>query len=228
MGLPFVDDTKTMSNNVWDIYDTLGVEAACQFLVEEFMQLCSGINKCHIQLLADKMTHGGAIASISRYSMRNEDCGPMGKAPFEETMDNFLRAGAYGQKESTNGVSASIICGKRANIGTGVCELMMDVKALPNNVRVLHNVEEKMNMSEYNTAMTVDISMKNKPIVSEFENKRDRSNKPKLKRVVNLIDGEDEGDVSEGDVSEGDVSEGEVSEGEVSEDDIQQTCYLDF
>jgi hypothetical protein len=145
LGLPFVDDCRTISNNVWDIYHTLGVEAARQFLVEEFMQLCSGINLCHIQLLAEKMTHGGSIASISRYSMRDEECGPMGKASFEETMDNFLRAGAYGQKETTNGVSASIICGKRANIGSGVCELMMDVKALPNSVRVLnHKVKEYM------------------------------------------------------------------------------------
>jgi hypothetical protein len=142
LGLPFVDDTKTTSNNVWDIYKTLGVEAARQFLIEEFMQLCSGINKCHIQLLAEKMTHTGSVSSISRYTMRNEECGPMGKASFEETMDNFLKAGAYGQKEATRGVSASIICGKRANIGTGVCELIMDVDALPNCVRVLNDVNE--------------------------------------------------------------------------------------
>lgn len=131
LGLPLVDSTKTVSNNVWDIYNTLGVEAARQFLIEEFMIICSGINKCHIQLLAEKMTHTGSISSISRYTMRNEECGPMGKASFEETMDNFLKAGAYGQKEETRGVSASIICGKRANIGTGLCELLIDIKALP-------------------------------------------------------------------------------------------------
>jgi DNA-directed RNA polymerase subunit A" len=153
LGLSFVDDTRTISNNVWDIYNTLGVEAARQFLIEEFMQLCAGINRCHIQLLAEKMTYTGSISSISRYTMRNEDCGPMGKASFEETMDNFLKAGAYGQKEATRGVSASIICGKRANIGTGVCDLMMDVKALPNSVRVLHDAKEVMNTFEFESAI---------------------------------------------------------------------------
>lgn len=153
LGLPFVDDSRTVSNDVWDIYNTLGVEAAREFLVEEFMELCSGINKCHIQLLAEKMTHAGSISSISRYTMRNEECGPMGKASFEETMDNFLKAGAYGQEESTNGVSASIICGKRANIGTGVCELRMDVKALPKSVRVLHDVKENMSIPAFNSVM---------------------------------------------------------------------------
>ena len=167
LGLPFIDNTKTISNNVWDIYSTLGVEAARQFLIEEFMGLCSGINKCHIQLLAEKMTHSGSISSISRYTMRNEECGPMGKASFEETMDNFLKAGAYGQKEETSGVSASIICGKRANIGTGVSQLMIDVKALPKNIRVLHNIKEKMTISEYNSV--ISLSTRKNKIDKEYE-----------------------------------------------------------
>jgi hypothetical protein len=162
LGLSFIDDTQTVSNDVWDIYRTLGVEATRQFLIEEFLQLCVGINKCHIQLLAEKMTHSGTISSISRYTMRNEECGPMGKASFEETMDNFLKAGVYGQKEATTGVSASIICGKRANIGSGVCEIMMDVKALPNSLRVLHDVKENMSISSFNIPIppTIDSSKK--------------------------------------------------------------------
>ena len=116
LGLPFIDSTKTISNNVWDIYNTLGVEATRQFLIEEFMSIMEGINRCHIQLLSEKMTFNGSISSISRYTMRNEECGPMGKASFEETMDNFLKAGLYGEQEETKGVSASIICGKIAHI----------------------------------------------------------------------------------------------------------------
>ena len=144
LGLSFVDSNKTVSNNVWDIYNTLGVEAARAFLIEEFMRIMDGINKCHIQLLVEKMTHGGIISSISRYTMRNEECGPMGKASFEETMDNFLKAGLYGQEEATRGVSASIICGKMAQIGTGVFELRVDVSRLPEHVPVLEEtVEEK-------------------------------------------------------------------------------------
>ena len=81
------------------------------------------------------MTFCGSVSSISRYTMRTSDSGPMGKASFEETMDNFLRAGAYGQDETTNGVSASIICGKRAQFGTGLCELKIDVNKLPKHIQ---------------------------------------------------------------------------------------------
>jgi len=130
LSLPFIDINKTITNDIWDIYNTLGIDAARNFLIEEFLQLCSGINRCHIQLLIDKMVFKGNISSISRYTMRNEDCGPLGKASFEETMDNFLKAGTFGQEETTNGVSASIICGKRSKIGSGFCDLIVDVDNL--------------------------------------------------------------------------------------------------
>jgi hypothetical protein len=165
LGITFVDSTRTVSNNVWDIYNTLGIEAACQFLVEEFLELCSGINKCHIELLAEKMTHGGTISSISRYSMRHEESGPMGKASFEETMDNFLRAGAFGQSEATVGVSASIICGKRANIGTGICELIMDIDALPENKQLLYDVKENTPISH---TVIDDYNLKDKLKLENF------------------------------------------------------------
>lgn len=145
MGLPFVDSDKTISNNVWDIYNVLGIEAARQFLIEEFMSTMEGINKCHIQLLVEKMTHSGSISSISRYTMRTEESGPFSKASFEETMDNFLKAGIYGQSEETKGVSSSIICGKRSQIGSGFCELSMNIDALnkgENNQRTICEVEK--------------------------------------------------------------------------------------
>jgi len=127
MALPNVDELRTVSNNIWEIYDTLGVEATKQFLIDEFMSIMGGINECHAKLLVDRMTHGGSVASISRYTLKNDECGPMGKASFEESMGNFLNASAQGDVETTRGVSASIICGKRSRTGTGMMELKMDL-----------------------------------------------------------------------------------------------------
>lgn len=128
---PDIDYTLTISNNVWDIYEVLDIEAARQFLIEEFMAIMEGINTCHAMILVDRMTHSGTISSITRYTMKKEESGPFGKASFEETMDNFLNAAQEGDKEPTNGVSASIICGKRALIGTGMIKLSIDIAALP-------------------------------------------------------------------------------------------------
>lgn len=128
---PDVDYTRTISNNVWDIYEVLDIEAARQFLIDEFMSIMDGINACHTMLLVDRMTHAGTISSITRYTLKADESGPMGKASFEETMDNFKNAAEQGQREPTKGVSASIICGKRAAIGTGMISVLIDIKRLP-------------------------------------------------------------------------------------------------
>ena len=146
LGLEDVDETRTVSNNVWDIYNVLGIEAAREFLIEEFTSIMEGINICHAQLLVEKMTFLGTISSISRYTLRREEAGPCSRASFEETLDNFLKAAAFGEREYTRGVSASIICGKRSNIGTGMMELIVDVGML-NNMKptILDDVIEAPN-----------------------------------------------------------------------------------
>jgi DNA-directed RNA polymerase II subunit RPB1 len=130
LSLNNIDFTRTMSNNIWDIYEVLGIEAVKEFLIEEFTTIMDGINSCHTKLLVDRMLHGGGIASITRYTLKKDECGPMGKASFEESLDNFLNAGASGIIEPTEGVSSAIICGKRANIGTGLVELKADFNKL--------------------------------------------------------------------------------------------------
>lgn len=126
--LDIVDENKSSSNNIWEIYKTLGIEATKVFLLEEFMSIMEGINVCHGKLLVDRMTFNGTIESISRYTLKNDNCGPLGKASFEESLDNFLSAAISGEVEPTTGVSASIICGKRSNIGTGMMSIKMDIK----------------------------------------------------------------------------------------------------
>jgi DNA-directed RNA polymerase beta' subunit len=130
MGLDWIDPSTVYSNNMWDIYRVLGIEAVRAFLVEELKRVISSdgtfIHPCHMTLLIDFMTYQGMIISVSRYGMKKEQSSPLAKASFEECLDHFLTAGFMGDEENIVGVSASIICGKRSNIGTGLCKLMFD------------------------------------------------------------------------------------------------------
>jgi DNA-directed RNA polymerase beta' subunit len=128
LSLPSVDYVRTVSNNLWDIYYTFGIEATRHFMIEQMLKIMPGINKCHIQLLIDKMVFGGIPTSISRYSMRGE--GTFARVSFEETLDNFLKSASEGQCEPISGVSASVICGKPASMGTGLCEIVLDMEKL--------------------------------------------------------------------------------------------------
>ena len=126
MALDIVNPYNLISNNVWEIYEILGIEAAKKFLINEFLNIMSGINKCHAILLVDRMTYDGNIQSISRYTLKHDSSGPFAKASFEESLDNFLNASIKGEKEPVQGISASIICGKRSNTGTGLMNLKIN------------------------------------------------------------------------------------------------------
>ena len=136
LGHPIIDMTRLHSNNVWDVYENLGIEASREFLINEFISIMEGINSCHVKLLVDKMTYTGTISSISRYTLRKDESGPCSKASFEESIEIFLKASFAGDIEKTKGVSASIICGKRARCGTGFVDLKIDVEQLKNAIPV--------------------------------------------------------------------------------------------
>ena len=131
---PLIDKVRTMSNDMWEIYDVFGIEAARQFLIEEYMDIVSSdgtfVNPSNVELLVDIMVYTGMIISISRYGQKKVGCGPMAKASFEESLENFMKAGINGERETTTGVSASIMLGKMPNIGTGVFDLMVDLEKL--------------------------------------------------------------------------------------------------
>jgi DNA-directed RNA polymerase beta' subunit len=132
--LDIIDDNKTISNNMWEIYEIFGIEAVRQFLIDEFMSVVSSdgtyINERHVKLLVDVMTQHGIITSISRYGMKKDNSGPIAKASFEQSLDNFIKASFYSEEETLSSVSSNIMCGKKANIGTGMCTLIQDLSKL--------------------------------------------------------------------------------------------------
>ena len=140
LSLPFVNPGSVMSTSMWDIYETMGIEAVREFLIEEFTKVVSSdgtfINECHILLLADIMTFHGIINSISRYGMKKEQTGVLSRSSFEESLDHFVTAAFYSEKEPVQAVSASIMCGKRSNVGSGFCNIVMDWDRIENEKMV--------------------------------------------------------------------------------------------
>ena len=122
-----VDYKNCMVNNMWEIYNTLGIEAVRTFLINEFNEIITsgGINvdKVHLELLADSMTCTGSITSVSRYGIGRNETGPLTKASFEQSLDNMLIAAYRSEVESIKSVSSSVILGQCSKIGSGMMEL---------------------------------------------------------------------------------------------------------
>lgn len=128
MELDMFDFNNVMSNNMWEIYNLLGIEAAREFLVREFTDVISSdgtfINKCHILLLVDTMTCKGDITSISRYSLRSKSS-VLSRSSFEESIENFLKSGIFSEIDKMTSISSNIMTGKLSRVGTGISDVIL-------------------------------------------------------------------------------------------------------
>jgi DNA-directed RNA polymerase II subunit RPB1 len=128
---PNIDPYKTTCNDIWEIYHTLGIEAARNALQQQFIKTLEDskageINIRHIYLLVDTMTHRGSLMPINRHGINRVDTGPLAKCSFEETTDQLLKASIFGKTDNVDGVSANIMLGQTPPCGTGLTDVLMD------------------------------------------------------------------------------------------------------
>ena len=136
MNCPDVDYTRTNSNDIYEMYNLLGVEAARTVLLNEIREVidASGnyVNYRHLSLLCDIMTHKGSLMSIDRFGINRGNIGPLAKCSFEETTDQLFKASIFGEVDSLTGVSANIMMGQIPPCGTGDSEVILDESKLLN------------------------------------------------------------------------------------------------
>lgn len=129
LSLDIVDARNTMTNDIVEIYETLGVEAVRVALYNEICSVLvsTPVDYRHVSLLIDVMTSKGSIMPISRFGInRSTDIGPLAKASFEEMDDKLINAGIFGEYDRCNGVSANIMLGGIVPCGTGDVEVLID------------------------------------------------------------------------------------------------------
>ena len=128
--IPDIESSKTCSNDIQEIYRTLGIEAARQSIyneLEEAFEDSSYINYHHLALLCDRITATANMVSIFRHGINNDDIGPIAKASFEETPEMFLRAARHAELDNMSGISANIMCGQEGYFGTGYFQVLLDI-----------------------------------------------------------------------------------------------------
>uniref|UniRef100_A0A182SZZ6 DNA-directed RNA polymerase n=1 Tax=Anopheles maculatus TaxID=74869 RepID=A0A182SZZ6_9DIPT len=120
--------SKTKSNNIIEVYQTLGIEAARTTIMTEITEVMEGhgmsVDHRHIMLLASQMTSRGEVLGITRHGLAKMRESVFNLASFEKTADHLFDAAYYGQTDSVDGVSERIILGMPASIGTGLFKLI--------------------------------------------------------------------------------------------------------
>ncbi|HDS46123.1 MAG TPA: DNA-directed RNA polymerase subunit A'' [Methanomicrobia archaeon] len=123
-----VDFTRTTTNNIAEIEEVLGIEAARNAIIEEMLNTLNeqglDVDPRHIMLIADAMTMDGTVKQIGRHGIAGEKASVLSRAAFEVTVDNLLEAAIHGETDELKGVTENVIVGQPIKLGTGAVELV--------------------------------------------------------------------------------------------------------
>ncbi len=129
MKVPGVDFTRTLTNDVYEIYEVLGIEAARNAIIKEALETLEEqgleVDARHIMLVADVMTADGELRQIGRHGVAGEKQSILARAAFEMTVNNLLDAAVKGEVDYLRGITENIIVGQPIKLGTGDVELVL-------------------------------------------------------------------------------------------------------
>ncbi|MCR6668606.1 MAG: DNA-directed RNA polymerase subunit A'' [archaeon YNP-WB-040] len=131
-----VDATRVYTNNIHEIEEVLGIEAARNAIIKEAMGVLEeqglDVDIRHVMLIADMMTADGTIKQIGRHGVSGEKPSVLARAAFEVTINHLLEASVRGEKDELLGVTENVIVGQIVPVGTGIVQMLMTMRSAKN------------------------------------------------------------------------------------------------
>jgi DNA-directed RNA polymerase beta' subunit len=167
MVFPGADGTRTFSNDIHEINDVFGIEAARLAIFEECSEVFvqEKVNYHHLSVLVDSMTFSGRIVAVNRFGMNKNETGVLARSSFEETSKNMFNAAMGAEYDTMRGVSANIMFGQKPPCGTGFVDILVDESRLPDGPdelpedKTLDEVNQKLSGLPTNEIQMADIQM---------------------------------------------------------------------
>lgn len=123
-----VDMTRSSTNNINEIYEVFGIEAARNSIIKEATDTLREqgltVDIRHIMLVSDIMSVDGEVKPIGRHGISGEKASVLARAAFEVTVNHLLDAGVRGDVDHLLGVTENVIVGQPIRLGTGNVKLM--------------------------------------------------------------------------------------------------------
>lgn len=130
--LPEVDASRTISNDLYEIASTLGIEAARQAIVNEILKVLEEegmpVDERYIMLIADAMCKDGTLQGITRHGITGGKRSVLARASFEIPLKHLIKASVMGEVDPLNSVVENIMINQAIPVGTGLPELVVKVK----------------------------------------------------------------------------------------------------
>jgi DNA-directed RNA polymerase subunit A" len=127
--VPGVDTSRTVTNNLYEIESTLGIEAARQAVINEIAKVLDNqgieLDLRHVMLAADTMTMSGKVLGISRYGIVKEKPSVLARASFETPLKHIFNAATSGEIDYLNSVIENVMINQPVPLGTGMPKLIV-------------------------------------------------------------------------------------------------------
>jgi DNA-directed RNA polymerase beta' subunit len=118
-----VDARAVICNSAFEVWRTFGLHAAAKMLFYEIKRVLSFdttvLHDRHIMMIVHSMTRTGELQPMNRHGINKRKTGPLIRSSFEQTLDVFTDAAAFGEVDDMAGVSENIMAGQLAPLGTG-------------------------------------------------------------------------------------------------------------
>jgi len=126
-----VDKNRTITNNIYEIYNVLGIEAARQAIINEAKKVIEkqslAINDKHIKLVADAMTASGSIKGVTRVGIISDKSSILARASFETPIKQFINASITASTDHLVSVIENLILNQPVPVGTGLPGLLVKI-----------------------------------------------------------------------------------------------------
>lgn len=131
---PRVDVRRTTTDDIYQIYETLGIEAARNAILREAKSTLDeqglDVDIRHLMLVADIMCVDGIPKPIGRYGVAGEKPSVLARANFEETKKHLRNAAIRGRVDALRGVFENVMLNRVVPVGTGMTEIKLDMEKL--------------------------------------------------------------------------------------------------
>ncbi len=130
--LPEADAARTSSNDICEINDILGIEAAREAIISEIYKVIEAqglnIDIRHIMLVADIMCATGEVKGVTRYGVVKEKASVLARASFETPIKHLINAALEGEVDYLTSVVENVMVNQPVPIGTGLPGLVTKIK----------------------------------------------------------------------------------------------------
>lgn len=126
---PNIDVLNVVSNNIIEVAEVLGIEAARRVLVEELRAVYDSaqfaeVEVRHIYLVADVMTHTGMLTPFTKLGLKKFVKSPFARSTFGDAARVLAKSSLWSETDSLESLSSNIFVGKAARVGSTTFDII--------------------------------------------------------------------------------------------------------